>query len=178
VLVLSALLHSSCRKEEQSPAPEPPPREIRTLPPREAQELTPLARCERNLRALGLAARVHAEQTDTPLDPDDWAEELLPYLRGLGHDASVLTCPMDEADADISYAINDRALEADHPADGTVLFFESDGRSSGAREDMVRRHDGSALLSTTDGAVVWVEESSYFQIDDGEVLDEAVAVVW
>jgi len=126
VLALSALLHSSCRKEEQSPAPELPPQEVRTLPPREAPELSPVARCERNLRALGLAARVHAEQTDTPLDPDDWAEELLPYLRGLGHDASVLTCPMDEADADVSYAINDGALGVEGSSysqidDGEVL---------------------------------------------------------
>ena len=141
-----------------------------------------LARCERNLRALQMAAQLYHEQTGASLDPERWPDQLEPFRKKVAQPGDDGTCP--KAEKGSGYALNPAAASGGEGED-RVLFFESDALS-GAPSDLSFRHDRSALLVTVSGKVLHVREAaakasgpiSGDLMSDGTVLGKTASATW
>jgi len=145
-----------------------------------------MAECERNLRALVMAAQAYEQQTDGTLDSDRWPGQLAPFLRATGSGEEVLHCPDDASTAESSYALAAKPTPGSHDA---VLFFESEGKVSGGPGDMAFRHADCGLAATRSGRVLHVTRADAAQAaktrlltadvtDDGDVLSERATARW
>ena len=133
------------------------------------------ATCQSNLRQIGLAVLMFAQDHDEKLpSADKWTDEIMPYLKN----ENLLKCPAAK-DLACAYALNQkvagkRLAEIANPAT-TVLIFES---TKGARNysdamttlDPQGRHNGGNEFVYTDGHARWVKIGQ-----NPEAADVAVA---
>ena len=116
--------------------------------------------CMSNLKQLGLAAHMYANDHDKALpDADTWTEELKEYAK---NDA-VFRCT-GAPKLQWAYAMNrelsGKRIDQIHNPWETVLFFESDlniANASGGPEDVCKpgRHEGGNVFLFVDGHVMW-----------------------
>ena len=119
------------------------------------------ARCVQNMRALGDALRMYAEDNDNRFPPPaSWCDAIVPYLED-GRD--VFVCPA-APDQPCGYALNPYpsgpARKRSKIATPMVLVFESDAgwNAHGGRSLLpeVARHLSGDDLLMADGRVIWV----------------------
>ncbi len=191
--LLAGIVVSGCRgrggAEVRLPSDGAPIRaETESVP--EAPDSNPapsmMAQCERNLRALVMAAQAYEQQTGGVLDPARWPEQLRPFLKATGSGDEALHCPDDGSTTESSYALAPRPTPGSHDA---VLFFESAGKRSGGPSDMAFRHADCGLVATRSGRVLHVTREDADRAakthsltadmaDDGDVLPEKATARW
>jgi prepilin-type processing-associated H-X9-DG protein len=114
------------------------------------------SQCESNLKQLGKAAMMYAQDWDEHFPKaNKWEGQLKPYLNGSG----MLHCPADSQPG-TSYAMNMKlsgvALSQITDPAHTVLFYESDRHGDnpyGTGENQAMRHNGSLGVVFADGHV-------------------------
>jgi prepilin-type processing-associated H-X9-DG protein len=119
-----------------------------------ARQKAQTVNCINNMKQLGLAARMYAEENHNKLPASkNWSDLLSPTVRN----PKAFVCPTDPTHRS-SYSFNAKLSEKNpnevNPS--TVLFFESTGdwNSSGGPEDMVtKRHGSYVVVCFADGSV-------------------------
>lgn len=141
-----------------------------------------VATCQSNLKQLGLAAMMYAQDYDERMPfADRWCDQTFPYIR----DESLYACPSD--DSDYSYAMNYKLSRAPaariaSPSE-TILFFESEpggrnawdgkGKLPGATLADPPRHDGANNFAWVDGHVA-AARTEEIGLDDYRLVKGAV----
>jgi len=134
----------------------------------QGQEKARQAACMSNLKQIGLAARLYAEDHDQKLPSAAWPGELQPYLKN----AALYTCP-SRADLPVAYAMNEKVVgvsqgDLARPAE-TIMFFE--GNAGGEKpvggpdlvpDDGIHNHGINACFA--DGHCKWLPVDQAKQI--------------
>lgn len=132
--------------------------------------------CQSNLKALGLATLMYANDNDQRLPPtDNWADNVTGYLGKVPYHASPVQsyfhCPA--ASSPFSYSMNDvlgSAKETDvvNPS-RTAMLFEADTTNINAHGGLadadLTRHHGIAYLCFADGYVNRVNHEVLYERD-------------
>lgn len=125
--------------------------------------------CQSNLKQLGLALMMYAQDYDDRLPPAQrWTEVLYPYVKN----ESVFKCPA-APELECGYAYN-RVLsmklmrQVQSPAEAVSLFDSTIGKKNvadnGASWPSPGRHDGGSNCAFMDGHVKWYREKPSFAV--------------
>jgi len=123
--------------------------------------------CVNNLKQLGLAARLYADEYDDIYPAGtNWCNTLLTYAGT----PKTYQCPGDGARLSCGYAFNSALAgftEQDIAPD-TVMFFVSDSgwNATGGKELMIRqpRHNNTFVIGLADGSVLQVQAARLEQL--------------